>query len=143
MRYGYCIFCDDIRTELGEKLSFMGVYNGILFLPEFPYTLPKLCAHINLVTPASEPYKSIVVECFAPGDDAPLMRENLDTLHLDEQSSTEASANGTGSIDVVVGASLIFSPLRLRRPGLLTVKAVIDGETVDISSLRIARQDEI
>lgn len=74
MRYGYCIFCDDIRTELGEKLSFMGVYNGILFLPEFPYTLPKLCAHINLVTPADQPYKSIVVECFAPGEETPLMR---------------------------------------------------------------------
>lgn len=46
-------------------------------------------------------------------------------------------------MDVVVGASLIFSPLRLKRPGLLTVRGVIDGETVDISSLRIAHQQDV
>lgn len=137
MRYGYCIFCDDIRTEVGEKLSFMGVYNGILLIPAFPYTLPKLCAHISLVTPASRPYKSIVMECFAPGEDEPLIREHLDTVQLDEQNDDALSPLNIPSLNVVVGASLIFSPLKLRRSGLLTVRAVIDGDVIDISSLRI------
>ncbi len=138
MRYGYCIFCDDIRSELGEKLSFMGVYNGVLLLPEFPYTLAKLCAQINLVTPSSQPYRSIILECFAPGEDQPLLRENLDTVHLDEQEQSGSSNDHGQSPDVVVGASLVFSPLKIRRPGFLSVRAVIDDAPVEISSLRIA-----
>jgi hypothetical protein len=141
MRYGYCIFCDDIRTELGEKLSFMGVYNGVLLLPEFPYTLPKLCAQINLVTPTNLPYRSIVLECFAPGEDQPLLRENLDTVQLDEQEQMSVVA-GEQTPDVVVGASLVFSPLRIRRPGFLSIRAVIDDEPVEISSLRIAKHHD-
>lgn len=141
MRYGYCIFCDDIRTEVGEKLSFIGVYNGVLLLPEFPFTLPKLCAHVNLVTPASDPYRSIVLQCRTPGDQAPLIQENLDTVQLEEQHALgEAESADSAQVDVVVGVSLVFSPLRLRRPGLLTVEAVIDGELVKISALRIGQR---
>lgn len=66
------------------------------------------------------------------------MRENLDTVHLDEQAGSAIFADGDLPTDLVVGASLIFSPLKLRRPGLLAVKAIIDGEIVDISSLRVA-----
>jgi hypothetical protein len=29
-RYGYSIFCDDIRSEAGGKLSFIGCYNAIM-----------------------------------------------------------------------------------------------------------------
>jgi hypothetical protein len=139
MRYGYSIFCDDIRTEIGEKLSFIGVYNGVLLLPEFPFTLPKLCAHVSLVTPASQPYKSIILECRSPGDDVPLLEEQLDTIQLDEQNEL-SDGSDVLPVDVVVGASLIFSPLRLRRPGLLTIMAKIDGEHVDIASLRIVQR---
>jgi hypothetical protein len=136
MRYGYSIFCDDIRTEVGEKLSFIGVYNGILLLPSFPFILPKLCAHVSLVTSSSEPYRSIVLECRVPGDDAPLMEEQLDTVQLNEQSQIGV-ADDKSPANVIVGASLIFSPLRLRRAGLLRIQARIDGERVDIASLRI------
>jgi len=31
-RYGYSIFCDDIRNEAGGKLSFIGCYNGVIFI---------------------------------------------------------------------------------------------------------------
>jgi hypothetical protein len=140
MRYGYCIFCDDIRTEVGDKLSFIGVYNGVLLLPEFPFTLAKLCAHVNLVTPTSEPYRSIILDCRAPGEDLPLLQQGLDAGQLEEQHDL-AMREGLGPAqpDIVVGASLMFSPLRLRRPGLLTIRAVIDGEPVEISSLQIAQ----
>ena len=35
------IYCDDIRQEVGGKLSLMGVYNNVMYVQQFPVTLPK------------------------------------------------------------------------------------------------------
>ncbi|MGY5776566.1 DUF6941 family protein [Rhizobium sp. LEGMi135b] len=140
MRYGYCIFCDDVRTEIGEKLSFIGVYSGVLMLPEFPISLPKFCVHVNLITLATEPYRSIVLRCIAPGDRQPLLEERLDAAQLSEQREVMEDAEASDiPINVVVGASLVFSPLRLRQPGLLTVSAIIDDKPAEIASLRVVQ----
>lgn len=51
-RYGYCIFCDDIRNEPGGKLSFIGCYNAVMFVGrEFPLALPKFCVHFYVFSP--------------------------------------------------------------------------------------------
>jgi hypothetical protein len=43
-RHLQTIFCDDIRHELGGKLSYIGVYSGRLIVPDFP--VPALtCRH--------------------------------------------------------------------------------------------------
>lgn len=140
MRYGYCIFCDDVRTEIGEKLSFIGVYSGVLMLPEFPISLPKFCVHVNLITLATDPYRSIILRCIAPGDRQPLLEERLDAAQLSEQRDVTEDAKASDiPINVVVGASLVFSPLRLRQPGLLTVSAIIDDKPAEIASLRVVQ----
>lgn len=140
MRYGYCIFCDDVRTEIGEKLSFIGVYSGVLMLPEFPISLPKFCVHVNLITLATDPYRSIILRCIAPGDRQPLLEERLDAAQLSEQRDVTEDAEASDiPINVVVGASLVFSPLRLRQPGLLTVSAIIDDKPAEIASLRVVQ----
>ena len=36
----YCIVCDDVRLEMGNKLSLMGVFENV-FLPTFPSILLK------------------------------------------------------------------------------------------------------
>ncbi len=43
----YTIFCDDLRQEVGNKVSYMGVYQGMMFVPAFPVALPKLCAAVT------------------------------------------------------------------------------------------------
>ncbi len=37
----YTILCDDVRLELGNKLSYMGVFQSII-VPKLPVWLPKL-----------------------------------------------------------------------------------------------------
>lgn len=37
----YTLFCDDVRLEVGNKLSYMGVFQTI-FVPQLPVWLPKL-----------------------------------------------------------------------------------------------------
>ena len=39
-KLAFSIICDDVRIEMGNKLSFMGVFENI-FLPSFPSALVK------------------------------------------------------------------------------------------------------
>lgn len=44
------IFCDDIREEVGNKRSLMGVYSGELLIQSVPVLLPRLCFYITFVS---------------------------------------------------------------------------------------------
>ena len=55
------IFCDDIREEVGNKLSFMGVYSADLTVPVLPIVLNKLCIVVRAITNNSDPFESLNV----------------------------------------------------------------------------------
>jgi len=46
-KFNFAIICDDIREEIGNKISFMGVYTKDIFVPKFPFTFPRLCFVMN------------------------------------------------------------------------------------------------
>src|SRR5258708_5011862 len=67
--YGHTIFCDDIRLEVGEKLSFIGVYDGTIVLHNpYPFVFPKFCFFITLIQRREILDPNIEVRIFMPGD---------------------------------------------------------------------------
>jgi len=142
-RYGYSIFCDDIRNEAGGKLSFVGCYNGVIFISgQFPLVLPKLCVHTHVFSPASKPFNSLVVRCYLPGDDTPFSEEAIETPRRSEQSELVANlkTDTDAPLFIVAATSLIFTPLELKSAGLLRVRALIDArQELRLGSLRIER----
>ena len=60
-RWVNVVWCDDIRQEIGNKPSLMGVYTGGLAVPALPATLPRLAAWINVHTPTSRPFQRLTV----------------------------------------------------------------------------------
>ena len=142
-RYGYSIFCDDIRNETGGKLSFIGCYNGVIFISgQFPLVLPKLCVHTHVFSPASKPFNSLVVRCYLPGDGTPFSEEAIETPRRSEQSELVANlkTNTDAPLFIVAATSLIFTPLELKSAGLLRVRALIDArQELRLGSLRIER----
>ena len=56
-RFVHTIFCDDLRQEVGNKVSFMGCYQGELFVPFVPLLLPKLCVYVTVSTPVERPLR--------------------------------------------------------------------------------------
>jgi hypothetical protein len=71
-RTAFCLFCDDIRMEIGNKPSFMGAYIGteIIFPPEMPADqpalLPRFAIAIWLLSDINDRPKRISVRIFAP-----------------------------------------------------------------------------
>ncbi len=62
MRHLEVIYCDDVRQEVGNKQSLIGVYPGDLYLEALPAVLPKLCMVATLVIPAAECYESLRIK---------------------------------------------------------------------------------
>ena len=127
-RYGYSIFCDDIRNEPGGKLSFIGCYNAVMFTPpKFPLVLPKLCIHFHIFSPATQPYASVLARCYVPGETAPVSEERIEVPGLQEQKDLIAKLPKHSTPPfIVVASSLVFEPLELSEPGLIHVRAFIN-----------------
>ena len=42
-RFEYLIICDDIRAEIKNKFTLVGIYTDSIILSKLPYSFPKLC----------------------------------------------------------------------------------------------------
>ena len=118
MRHVETLFCDDIRHEVGGKLTFIGVYSGVLFVPAFPLTLSKLCLSVRIVLPADTSFR--VLRLSVIRDD-----EVLQEIALDEEPS-EAQRKEPIQVTQFM---LVFSPIRFDHPCTLRVRVQTeDGE---------------
>ena len=53
------LWCDDIRQEIGNKPSFMGVYTGGIVVASLPTVLPRLSVWLTIETPVDAPPKTL------------------------------------------------------------------------------------
>ena len=141
-RFGYSIFCDDIRNEVGGKLSFVGCYNAIMFVSgKFPLTLPKFCIHVHILTTSDRPFRSILARCYVPEQDQPVIEDEIHTPDPGDQVALVANLETAMREPryIAASASLILAPLRIHGPGLIRARALVDGgpEEMKLGSLRI------
>jgi hypothetical protein len=142
-RYGYSIFCDDIRSEAGGKLSFIGCYNAVMLTRQkFPIVLPKFCIHFHVFSPATQPYTSVMARCYIPGEAKPIADEPIDVPGLKEQQSLLDGLPKEIAVPpyIVVASSLVFSPLEIQQPGLIHLRVLVNGdrEELHLGSLQVA-----
>ncbi|HSH72816.1 MAG TPA: hypothetical protein VK974_07140 [Methylophilaceae bacterium] len=125
-RYAHAIFCDDIRYEIGNKHSLIGIYNGEMIAPEFPLLLPKLCVHTLIATPIDQRFSSLSVQLLQ--DDVIVRSNELSFEELDQMQTTMISLPdrlGPGRL-MVMGSQFFLTPFHTEAPTLLTVKYIAD-----------------
>lgn len=61
-RFAHTIWCDDIRQEVGNKPSFMGVFTGGVLLPSLPAVLPRLGVQTWVVSPIDLPIQLLELQ---------------------------------------------------------------------------------
>jgi len=122
MRHVETMFCDDIRHELGGKLSFIGVYSSKLFVPAFPATLPKLCLLVKIVTSAEKPLRVLNLRVLRD-------EETLQEIALDEEqlaaaldSADEMTEEQRKTQAQMARFMLVFSPIQFHGPCTLGVR---------------------
>ncbi len=136
------IFCDDVRKEEGNKLSYMGVYKGLLAVPTLPTVLPGLCFALELrVTRDMIPLAELR---FRICKDDEVLSESVVPAEALAATRSAAEAADIGD-DRFSQFGTIFQmvPVPLEGPCFLRARAICDGEEVRGGSLAVVEQKDM
>jgi hypothetical protein len=138
-RYINTIFCDDIRQEMGNKQSLMGVYQSDLLVPNIPATLLKLCIVITISTPIDQPFKKLVIK--VTKDDELLMEAPLigDQLHEPQQNIIENGDSKYPERRIAIMGAFVLSPFQIEKECILRVRADTENGELKGHGLRILK----
>lgn len=139
-RFAFAQFCDDIRYEIGNKQSMMGMYAGQINVNDFPTTLPKLCCVANFVFGIKKMPKEVSAKLFSgdtemmhqvlPSDYLPSALKHLQQLPEREKDPLQTMA---------IGFHFILAPFSANEPVVLRVVFFVDGEEWEAGKLRVQR----
>jgi hypothetical protein len=141
--FGHAIFCDDIRVEVGNKLTFVGCYFGFMFInSNFPAIIPRFCVAVEYSQRREKIILPIKFVIFLPSDpeDKPSIEfgseVNQKTLEVNEAS---AIALGNSPDIATFSARIGIESLSVTKPGVLKVRAVRGNKLVRLGTLTISR----
>jgi hypothetical protein len=128
----FSIVCDDVRLEVGQKHSYMGIYTNSVILPSFPFTLPKLCFVLQFRFLAMERPSQLAF--LVERDSEVIARMEVDMLNL---GSYEVEAEEGETQVVVVGSIIQVLGLTFEGPAKLRMRAetnsgIIKGGVVPV-----------
>ena len=137
-RFVLTLYCDDIREEVGGKISLIGCYGSELVVsqPAGPVVLPKLCAHVRIVTPIDRPIRRVTIRALVNG-------EILAEVNAPGSSGTElpAPAITADARTQSVNAMLVFAPFVVgETDGVLRVVVETEEGLIEGNGLRLVVQ---
>ena len=75
-------FCDDVRFEVGHKLSLIGCYGDEMIVQSFPATLPKLAVQAKAITTMQDPFERLTFKLNLQSDTVAQMEASAESLTL-------------------------------------------------------------
>ena len=136
-RYLHTIYCDDVRIEVGNKQSLMGIYSGELLVPEFPIALPKLCIVVNLVTPIDKPLKELTIKITQNNETLIEVPVTGEQLTQPQSSIIENGEKDNPDRRIALNFTLMLAPFSIEKECILRVRAVTESGELKGNGLRI------
>jgi hypothetical protein len=121
-------YCDDVRQELGNKLSYMGVYGPQLIVPDYPAAVLKLCVVMTVRGAAKAPPKSVIFRV--------LRNDEIVCEHAVDPGPL-ADAAGPDDRYFAIGAIAQLVNVEFAERTMLRARAIVDGEELRGGSLEM------
>lgn len=137
----FTIVCDDVRPEVGNKISMMGIYDQALIVGHFPVVIPKLCFVMKARTPADEPFQSLSFVVRRDGE--ALILAEMDIAQLENTREVPMivapDQDDPDQTDKVrqVTAIMSLAPFALEKPCRLWFRAITESGELQGGSLAI------
>jgi len=144
-RFTTCLICDDVRNEVSNKTSVIGLYGTELIVRELPITLAQLCFVTSVFTEYDDPVKSLSVRVSYAGET--LNVSPVEKAVLDEWARIDY---GVGAEEVEefsddepprirFSVQMTSSPFTITKEGRLSIHVETERETFRAGSLRVRR----
>lgn len=139
--YGFSIFCDDIRHEMGGKLSYMGVYGADMVVHrQFPITIPMLVIVVYYNIDAKDPDRDDVeLWVSVPGEEeTPSYRIGIPIADLCDALSEEQKTRALAENTVLrLSFNIEVSPIKLQEPGRIKVRIKRKDSIIRLGTLLV------
>jgi hypothetical protein len=120
-------FCDDVREEAGNKVSFMGIYGANLVVRSFPTTLLKLCCVFNVRIPVTMKPRRVLLRLLR--DDQPIFEAEVAPTAANE-AAARLSDEAADAHAIAFGFVAQLVNLQVSRRSILRAQAVVDGREI-------------
>lgn len=129
-RVFYCLFCDDIRHEVGGKTSLIGIYHGdITFNSPKPTLYPKLCGHLIIICEPNDPPEFVEVTMRGVEEEE-IVRFKV--------ASVQAPKVHDGAEKLVLNIGFQTPPISFTKGGWLEVWAETEREKIRAGRLLVS-----
>lgn len=135
-RFIHTLYCDDVRQEVGGKMTFVGAYQNQM-LAETPgeLILPKLCIVLTAQTPHDQPFQRLRVKLFR--DEVVL--QDLEIPVLDRLPNS--AANGQPANFDVLGVILTLQGMKFEENATLRVRVETETEELSAAGFQVILRD--
>ena len=139
--YGIVTYCDDIRMELGGKLTLVGCYTGEMTVYGVtPLALPTFCAFVNFRVPIETDFNKIEIKLLHDVGGASKLLAAADFQSPSAEMEVETLEKKVGQ-HVSINFPIKLSPLLIDGEGFVRCRAYIDEIEYKLGSLRIVISD--
>jgi hypothetical protein len=136
-RTAFCLFCDDIRIEVGNKPSFMGIYGAEIVFPsdippEAPIVLPKFAIIPWLFCDMDDKPQRLTIHVYGPPGKTEIFRQEIAIGQIGQPAVVFDD-----STRVTFGATLPITGMPIACEGIIEVAFETERETIRAGRLRI------
>lgn len=128
------IFCDDIREEVGNRVTIVGVMSDAVYLDTVPAILPKFGIYARIRLPIDYAAKNILFRILEPSGAGNAI--GLFDADMIEKSRQDAIAARLPDMSFVVRAVAV--PFQINVEGFAKIEIDIDSKTIEAGELRFS-----
>lgn len=135
----FAVFCDDIRHEVGNKASLIGIYNGDLLASDLPIFMPRLGVMVQLRAPLDYELLSVTYK-ITSGDEVIMQVEIMVEADPGRSRIAESrpdSQDPTSFRSVV--SFLAIPPMTFTSPCTLRAIAIANGVEYMAGKLHVSK----
>jgi hypothetical protein len=143
--WGFTLFGDDLRAEVGGKMSLMGLYQADMFFPDsvtFPASIPRFFLLIMYYEKKGTITEDITFKVTFGTDELvliefPILRKDIDAPTTDEPNPTDTTPEDTERI-FHSRIPVMLSPFTIPTVGRLRIRAhYSDGCILKLGSISV------
>lgn len=134
-----CQYCDDVRFEINNKISYIGVFNSELRITgKLPVTIPKIVASASVLLPLDFKLDSLQFQLNWNGkiiQDVSL--PSSECQQIVAEASTKSTKHGVEPRGLHFQCALAVTPFIVDAAGVLRFDALINGIQHKANSLMV------
>ena len=128
------IFCDDVRLELGNKVTLVGTYSSDMYVAEFPIFIPKLAVSLYILRGLEDSKGPILVRLTRNGD---TLMESTTSANAAWAPMRVVQEGQAASIRRSIAMHFPVPPMSVMGPCTLSLTANVEGEELIAGRLHI------